>query len=115
MSSLVQHIKDVAKGKAKLTKRRSSRWPALRKAFLEANPTCAACGSTSDLEVHHIKPYHQNPELELDPSNLIVLCDKPGPDNHHLTVGHLGSFRKANPDVVDDAADMLKFSRKPRV
>lgn len=107
MSKILSHIKDVAKGKAKLFKRRSSKWPALRKSFLEANPTCAACGCSTDLEVHHIKPYHKNPELELDPSNLIVLCDRPGPENHHLTVGHLGNFRKENPEVVDDARDML--------
>jgi 5-methylcytosine-specific restriction enzyme A len=107
LSGVISHLKDVAKGKAKLLKRRSSKWPALRKAFLSANPTCAACGHTSDLEVHHILPYHENPELELDPNNLITLCDRPGPDNHHLTVGHLGDFKSKNPNVREDAAKLL--------
>jgi hypothetical protein len=103
MIKLITHISDVVKGKASLFRPRSSKWPALRKSFLESHPECAACGSKEDLEVHHVKSFHLNPDLELDPKNLITLCDKPGPDNHHMRVGHLNNWRLENPNVITDA------------
>lgn len=63
------------------------------------------------MQVHHVIPFHWcvllgRPDLELDPRNLITLCEdeagKPG-ENHHLLVGHLGSFQSANLDVEVDA------------
>lgn len=35
---------------------------------------CRICGSTSNLEVHHIKPYAKYPELRTKVSNGITLC-----------------------------------------
>ena len=35
--------------------------------------TCARCGGTNALVVHHIKPVHVDPTLELAPDNLITL------------------------------------------
>ena len=86
---------------------RSSRWETVRKRHLKAFPTCAACGCGQHLQVHHIKPFHLNPELELEDSNLITLCE--GKDEHqcHLNIGHLGSWKKENPNVVQDALDAL--------
>lgn len=108
---IIKHIKDVVNGKTRLFSRRSSKWPTLRKSFLETNNSCAACGSTEHLEVHHIEPFHENPSLELDPNNLITLCDKPGKDNCHLEIGHLGSFKNKNPNVRADAEEKLKKSQ----
>ena len=83
-------------------KERSSKWPSLRKHFLESHPYCAYCGAKEHLQVHHVKPFHLDPSLELDPNNLIVLCETPGTD-HHLEIGHLGNFRsEGNPNVVED-------------
>lgn len=78
---------------------RSGKWSEVRKDFLKLHPACEACGVKDDLNVHHIKPFHQFPELELDPSNLITLCRK-----HHFEVGHLGNWRTANATVRADAA-----------
>tara|TARA_R110000868_G_scaffold84519_2_gene238202 strand:- start:1605 stop:2372 length:768 start_codon:yes stop_codon:yes gene_type:complete len=78
---------------------RSSKWSEVRKDFLKLHPTCEACGIDVDLNCHHIKPFNQFPELELEPSNLITLCRK-----HHFEVGHLGNWRTANATVRDDAA-----------
>lgn len=107
----IKHLKDVWKGKTKLLSKRSSKWPAVRKTFLENHNSCAACGGTEYLEVHHIEPFHEKPELELDSNNFITLCDKPGKDNCHLEVGHLGNFRNSNPHVREDAAEKLKKSK----
>src|SRR6185369_3917691 len=70
---------------------RSPKWRTVEKAQLVAHPTCAACGGTIRLNVHHIKPYHLFPELELEPTNLITLCM--GPMECHLRLGHGGLFR----------------------
>jgi hypothetical protein len=88
---------------------RSSKWPAVRNAYIKAHPTCAACGRKAT-EVHHILPFHDHPELELDPDNLIALCDR-----DHLLLGHLDSWLSWNPNVRTDAAIMLnKIQTRPR-
>ena len=79
---------------------RSGRWATVRRQHLEREPACAACGRAKDLEVHHIRPYHERPELELDPENLVTLCADPC----HLTFGHLLNFTRSNPHVREDAA-----------
>lgn len=86
---------------------RSRQWPAVERAHLRAQPACAACGARLHLQVHHIKPFHLFPQLELDPKNLITLCEPPGPGGHHLAIGHLGAWKKFNPRVVADAAAAL--------
>ena len=101
---ILKHVKDVIQGKATVGQKRSSKWPTVRKHHLEAHPTCAVCGGTKKLEVHHKAAFSDHPELELEPSNLITLCEASKSCNHHLFVGHLGDYKKINPDVVEDAA-----------
>ncbi len=87
---------------------RSSEWPKVRAQHLALHPTCAACGSAHDkMEVHHKLPFHLDPSKELDPNNLITLCEHP---SHicHLIFGHLLDFRSYNPQVEQDAADYLE-------
>ena len=83
--------------------KRSSHWDAVRDAHLRQFPTCAACGKRALLNVHHIKPFHLFPSLELDGSNLITLCEDQV-INCHLLFGHLRSWPAYNPTVVQDAA-----------
>lgn len=80
---------------------RSAHWRVVEKNHLESYPECAACGGAKRLQVHHIEPFHLRPELELEPTNLITLCM--GRLECHLTIGHGGSFRAFNPNVVRDA------------
>lgn len=83
--------------------KRSSKWPSVRNAFLEKNQKCAFCNGKESLEVHHIKPFHIDPALELDYSNLIVLCEsKKYGVNCHLFFGHLGNYKKENPSILED-------------
>ena len=83
---------------------RDPRWQSVREAHLRLNPTCAACGGTEKLSVHHIRPFALNPSLEIEPSNLITLCDY----GCHFTIGHLGDWKRENPSVVEDAAAALR-------
>jgi len=80
---------------------RSDRWPTVRKHYLSLHPKCAACGGSTLLQVHHEKPFHDDPTLELDLNNLITLCM--GKTECHLMIGHGGSFKQYNPNVVADA------------
>jgi 5-methylcytosine-specific restriction endonuclease McrA len=97
-------LKDLRRGNTK-KRRRSSGWRRVRRRHLKANPSCAVCGSTKSLEVHHVIPFSRRPDLELEPSNLLTLCDslaKRGLNCHHL-FGHLRNWRRANPTVTFDA------------
>jgi 5-methylcytosine-specific restriction enzyme A len=98
---LLTHIKDRLSGKIPKGAKRSDKWPSVRKAHLQKYPRCQGCGETEKLQVHHKKPFHLHPELELDPSNLITLCEAPGRDCH-LHLGHLLSFKSFNPEVEND-------------
>lgn len=80
------------------SKPRSPKWRIVRDWFVKNNPQCCVCETKSNLEVHHIEPYHLFPEKELDKMNLMTLCER-----CHLFVGHLGSWQAWNPGVVSDA------------
>jgi 5-methylcytosine-specific restriction protein A len=93
--------------------RRSSHWNAFRDAYLKEHTKCVACGSTVKLQVHHIKPFHIEPSLELDTNNLITLCMSK--NSCHLDIGHGGSFRSYNPRVVQDSFEFFRiFQVKPK-
>ncbi len=90
---------------------RSGKWPSVRAEYLRLHPTCEACGTDKELNVHHVHPFHEHPELELQMSNLITLCRE-----HHLTLGHdpdgpdgpmPRNWSASNPHVRRDAAKML--------
>lgn len=100
---LIKKIKDVVQGKANWNNTRSPKWGSIRKKFLLINNKCAVCGSKKKLEVHHIKPFNQHPELELDMKNLITLCEsKNNGVTCHLLFGHLGNYRSINKNVEID-------------
>jgi 5-methylcytosine-specific restriction endonuclease McrA len=83
-------------------KARSPEWHRVEKEHLLHEPACAACGYQGPgLQVHHIKPFHLHPSLELDPTNLITLCEIRGRD-HHLLLGHLDEWESYNPNVRSD-------------
>lgn len=83
---------------------RSPKWRKVREEHLRRNPNCAVCGGDKVIEVHHIIPFHLKPELELDPSNLITLCEE-GKNGIvcHRAIGHLGSYQSINHDVENDS------------
>jgi len=106
-SEIAEHVESHVYGSSE----RSGHWPTVRAAYLAEHPTCEACGSADDLNVHHVAPFHLRPELELDPTNLITLCRE-----HHFSIGHdpdgpgplRPNWKAANPNVRRDAAKMAK-------
>ena len=104
MLLFIEHIIDRIKEKVPKGNRRSSRWPSVRKQFLKEHEQCAVCNGKDKLEVHHIIPFHIAPELELDPNNLLTLCErKKYGINCHLFMGHLGNYKRYNPEVIEDS------------
>ena len=88
---------------------RSSEWSRVAKEHRLREPACMACGyKGKKLQVHHIKPFHLHPQLELDPHNLITLCEAKGRE-HHLLLGHLGAWESYNEHIHDD---VKRFYRK---
>lgn len=93
-------------------RKRSSQWEKVRREFIKKNSRCAACGSRilPKLQVHHKKPFHLFPELELVEENLIVLCeDGPMNTNCHGLIGHAGNWSDYNENVVTDAEHQLSM------
>ncbi len=105
MHPVLQRIRDVVQGRHPSDVARSPKWPALRKEFLKGK-RCAVCNGTDNLEAHHKMPFHLDREKELDPKNLIALCEaKKDGVNCHLLFGHLGNFKSYNPAVTHDAEE----------
>lgn len=113
---IVKHIIDAAQGKHPVGTSRSGQWPTVRKKHLTEHPRCEVCGGTTKLEVHHVRPFHLHPDLELDQGNLITLCEaNHGGANCHLLFGHLGNFKSFNVDVHEDAAHWAeKIASRPK-
>lgn len=90
---------------------RSSGWRKVRNFCIERDgKKCKVCGSTYDLQVHHIEPFSDHPEKELDPDNLLTLCG----NSCHIVFGHLKNFKSYNPDVLKDVAEWAdKIARRP--
>ena len=92
-----------------LTTPRDPRWGKAQHAHLQVEPCCRACGTRNNLNVHHIRPVHLFPLLELAPENMVTLCR-----DHHFVIGHLRNWRDWNPNVLDDAAaNMAKYCASP--
>jgi 5-methylcytosine-specific restriction protein A len=82
---------------------RSHEWPKVRAEHLIKEPVCQVCGNKEHLNVHHKKPFHLFPTLELIDTNLITLCEGPAV-NCHFFIGHLREWSAYNPDVDVDVA-----------
>lgn len=89
---------------------RSSSWRIARRNHLKTFPRCALCNTLSEIEVHHVTPYHIAPDRELDPENLLTLC-RP----HHFLFGHFLDWTAYNPDILQDVSDWrAKILSRPR-
>lgn len=67
-------------------KPRSSQWEPLSKELKKRWPICCFTGMPTTV-IHHIRPWHLFPELELDENNLAPVADWA-----HLYVAHVGNY-----------------------
>ena len=109
---LSRWLSDIQKRRAEelLGAARSPLWRKVREEHLRKYQTCALCGGREVLEVHHIESFSRNPSRELDPANLITLCEsgKNGVVCHRF-FGHLGNYQSINPTCEED---VKRFSEK---
>lgn len=103
IKAAAEKLRSLLPGDSKPKVKRSPHWPAVRAQHLRFQPDCVVCRSRKNVEVHHVVPVHVDPSLELDPVNLITLCEAKGA-NHHLLFGHLGDWPSWNALVKLDAA-----------
>jgi len=101
------HLIEVLNGRVPLGGKRSPRWRDIQRNHIILNPECNACGTRIKLQVHHIKPFHTHPELELEPSNLWTLCNRRW-RRCHFIFGHFYNWRRINPNVVRDTNNWNK-------
>ncbi|MBU0665338.1 MAG: HNH endonuclease [Proteobacteria bacterium] len=77
---------------------RSPGWKKVREGRIKIDgKRCRACTKKFNLQVHHIQPFHLQPELELDLDNTLTLCGR-----CHLLIGHLDCWQSANQNVLVD-------------
>ena len=113
IASIIKAVKDRVQGKVPLLSKRSNKWPKYEHAWLTVNGECASCGCKEKLQVHHKKPFHLDPSLELDFNNYITLCEAKGGPECHLNIGHKGNFKNDVPTVVEDAVTARKARGLP--
>lgn len=80
---------------------RSPQWPTVRRKFLEGK-VCAACGGTEQLEAHHLVPFSVDRNRELNPENLLALCEHPA-RLCHFRVGHRYRWASYSRHATEDA------------
>ena len=109
-----KRVEDSRTREVKKRAKRSSRWPALERRTKKSVGACEACGSKKGLQLHHVQPYHLRPDLELEPSNLMVFCMAVLGWECHLYLAHAGSFRGYNASIRVDAIDFRTASTRQR-
>lgn len=68
---------------------RSARWRVLRMEIIERDGgACVKCGARGRLEVDHVKPVRDKPELAFDPQNLQSLCPSCHTRKTRIECGH---------------------------
>lgn len=113
IKEIINNIQDRISGKVPAGSKRSDKWPAVREAHLKKEPVCQCCGEDKNLQCHHLKPFHLHPELELEDSNLITLCEFPS-RNCHILFGHLRNFKSFNVNCEKDVKIWReKVSKRP--
>jgi 5-methylcytosine-specific restriction protein A len=95
----IYRLRDYMQGKPAVP--RNPRWRGVAHQHLLLEPLCQVCGGTKLLQVHHKKPFHLFPELELVLANLITLCEY---RLCHFLYGHCLDWKQYNPRVVEHAA-----------
>ena len=116
MLDIIKYLKDSlqAKNLDKNGKRRkrSSKWRKVRNKHIKNNPHCSVCGLKTKVECHHKIPFSLDSSLELEPDNLVTLCEnKKYGINCHLVI-HGGNYRDFRPSTDTTIAYLRAYLNK---
>ena len=107
---LLNHILNLFRQDRAFGALRSGKWSEFRKSHIKKY--CELCEKKGSflrpLELHHVKPFHLFPFLELDPDNVITVCR-----HCHLYFAHLGSFKSFCLEIKK-LAEEWRLRRKQR-
>ena len=78
----------------KIVSRNDTQYLSWRQSVLKRDGVCQCCGSSHNLEVHHIFSYKDYPELRINNNNGIVLC-KDCHNKYHARYGRDGTKNNA--------------------
>jgi hypothetical protein len=92
---------------------RDPRWQSFRNKMVEGK-RCAICGSADNLTAHHKKPFFEHPELELEPSNIEILCENSS-RNCHFIFGHLMNWQTYNDDLDNTIAYFQLLRKRAKI
>lgn len=68
---------------------KSRQWPKVRREALRRDGwRCQHCGWVRGLEVHHLRPVREAPELAFSLDNLLTLCRRCHTDETNRELGH---------------------------
>lgn len=73
--------------------------------YREVNPTCAYCGRTKHVDIHHKVPVSIDPLLAHVQTNMVTLCRKPP---CHQIIGHNGHFGGRFEENIDGVIQQSK-------
>jgi len=85
-------------------------WKSYKRTYIQRHHpiVCAACGRYDRLDLHHVKPVAEFPELQFEDSNIVPLCRL-----HHFIIGHLSNWAIYNPNFWDDLNKIkISFTHK---
>jgi 5-methylcytosine-specific restriction endonuclease McrA len=86
---------------------RSPKWRQARYDWVvHHQPQCMLCWGSEKLQVHHKFPFHLHPELELDPTNFITLCEGGRGVNCHYLAGHGCDWKRYTQQTDELVAQM---------
>lgn len=89
---------------------RGPRWQAIRQAIIERDGfACVLCGAHGRLEVDHIQPVRDRPDLSFDPANLQALCTPCHTRKTRLECGH----KPASDDRLQWRKAVAELATKP--
>lgn len=86
---------------------KTRRWQVLRQIVLERDGwACVDCGSRKRLEIDHVQPVRNRPDLAFDPANLAARCAPCHTKKTRIECGHkpLDPKRQAWREAVADLA-----------
>ena len=79
-------------------------WRKVRKAFIAEYNSCAICGSTENLSVHHLLDVSRYPQYQFEWNNLITLCNGSNKIKGlkcHVMIAHLYNWQTNNYDLLE--------------
>lgn len=79
-------------------------WRKTARLYMVDHKVCELCAEDSELQVHHVVPWHISAELRFVLSNLVCLCQP-----CHFRFGHWRRWKDSNPEIRQLCEQISKY------